>query len=139
MGPELTAAASKYSRSDILTSILEPSKVISDQYENTTVIKKDGDNATGRIVDEDDKRVVVEPNPLTPERVEINKSDIETRKPSKVSPMPEGLVNQLTKEEILDLLAYIESAGKEKAANFTHSATNGTTGALTGAAKEPAQ
>jgi len=122
IGPELTAAASKYSRSDILASILEPSKVISDQYENTTVIKKDGDNATGRVVDEDDKRVVVEPNPLTSERIEINKSDIETRHPSKVSPMPEGLVNQLTKEEILDLLAYIESAGKEKAANFTNSA-----------------
>jgi len=136
VGPELTAAASKYSRSDILLSILEPSRVISDQYENTTVIKKDGDNATGRIVDEDDKRVVVEPNPLTSERVEINKSDIETRHPSKVSPMPEGLVNQLTKEEILDLLAYIESAGKEKAANFTNSAPTRVSGS--NQTKEPA-
>jgi hypothetical protein len=32
--------------------------------------------------------------------------------------MPEGMVNLLTRDEVLDLLAYIESAGKEKAANF---------------------
>ena len=33
-------------------------------------------------------------------------------------PMPEGLVNLLTEDEILDLLAYLESTGKQGAANF---------------------
>ena len=37
---------------------------------------------------------------------------------SSVSPMPEGLLTQLTKSEILDLIAYIESMGKANAANF---------------------
>jgi putative heme-binding domain-containing protein len=118
IGPELTAASSKYTRRDILESILEPSKVVSDQYQNYSVTKKDGDVQTGRIVDENDDRIVVQASPLAPERVEIRKADIASRSPSKVSPMPEGLANQLTKEEILDLLAYIESMGKEKAANF---------------------
>ena len=118
VGPELTAASSKYSRRDILESILEPSKVISEQFQNITIIKKDGDDVSGRLVDEDGKRIVIQPSPLNPERVEIKKGDIAERRVSKVSPMPEGLANQLTENEILDLLAYIESAGKEKAANF---------------------
>ncbi len=118
VGPELTAASSKYSRRDILESILDPSKVVSEQYQNVTIIKKDGDSETGRIVDENDEQVVIQPSPLAPERVEIKKSEIAERRASKVSPMPEGLLNQLSQEEILDLLAYIEATGKEKAANF---------------------
>jgi putative heme-binding domain-containing protein len=118
VGPELTAASSKYSRRDILESILEPSKVVSEQFQNYSVTRKNGEVETGRIVDENDDRIVVQASPLAPERVEIRKADIVSRSPSKVSPMPEGLANQLSKNEILDLLAYIEAMGKEKAANF---------------------
>jgi putative heme-binding domain-containing protein len=118
VGPELTAVSSKYSRRDVLESILLPSKVVSDQYQNYCIIKKDGDSETGRIIDETDDKVVVQPSPLLPERVAIQKADIAERRPSRTSPMPEGLLNQFTKDEILDMLAYIESTGKEKAANF---------------------
>ncbi len=118
IGPELTAASSKYSRREILESILEPSKVISEQYQSYTVLQKNGDGATGRIVDENEDKLVVQPNLLSPERVAIRKADVADRQPSKISPMPEGLVNLLTADEILDLLAYIESTGKERAANF---------------------
>jgi hypothetical protein len=72
----------------------------------------------GRIVDEDDDQLAVQPNPLSSERVVIKKSEIAERRPSKISPMPDGLVNLLSQEEILDLLAYIESTGKENAGNF---------------------
>ncbi|HSU53147.1 MAG TPA: c-type cytochrome, partial [Candidatus Dormibacteraeota bacterium] len=118
IGPELSAVASKYSRREILESILDPSKVVSDQFQNYVVVKNDGDVETGRIIDENDERIVVQPNPLLPERVNIKKSEIAERRPSKTSPMPEGLLNQFTKDEILDVVAYLETAGKEKAANF---------------------
>lgn len=118
IGPELTAAFSKYSRRDVLESIIEPSKVISDQYQNYIVVKKDGDSVTGKIVDETGDKVVIQPNPLAPERIEIKKPEIAERKPSKVSPMPQGLLNQFSKDEILDLLGYLESMGKEKGPNF---------------------
>jgi len=117
-GPELTAAFSKYSRRDILESIIEPSKVISDQYQNYIVVKKDGDSATGKIIDETEDKIVIQPSPLLPERIEIKKSDIAERRASKVSPMPQGLLNQFDKDEILDLLGYLESMGKEKGPNF---------------------
>ncbi len=118
VGPELTAVSSRFTHRDILESILEPSKVLSEQYMNAIVTKKDGDEVIGRIAEENDQKVVVIVNPLTPVRVEVMKSDIEKRTLSKVSPMPEGLVNTFTKEEILDLIAYMESGGKESAPAF---------------------
>jgi putative heme-binding domain-containing protein len=118
VGPDLTGAGAKYSRRDLLESILEPSKVISDQYQNMTVTKKNDEDVTGRIVEETDARLVIVTNPLTNERVEVKKSDVKSRTPSKLSPMPEGLASILTKEEILDLVAYLESAGNQRHAAF---------------------
>ena len=73
---------------------------------------------SGRIVDETPEKIVIQPNPLLPDRVEVKMSEIAGRTPSKLSPMPEGLLNNFAKEDILDLLAYIESMGKARAANF---------------------
>jgi hypothetical protein len=69
-------------------------------------------------VEETLAKLVLVPNQLTGEKVEIRRSEVQSRAPSKLSPMPEGLVNILTKEEILDLLAYVESAGKREHAAF---------------------
>ncbi len=119
VGPELTAATSKYTRRDILEALLEPSKVVSDQFQNSVIVKKDGDDVTGRITDENAERLIVLPNMLAPElTVEVRLADIARREPSKVSAMPSGLLDNLAQEEILDLLAFLESMGKPGAANF---------------------
>jgi len=118
VGPELTAISSRYGHREILESILEPSKVISEQYINTLIIKKDGDDLTGRVVEENDQKLVLVTDPRKQTKVEVMKADIDKRLASKISPMPEGLVNNLTQDEILDLIAYLESGGKETAAAF---------------------
>lgn len=119
VGPELTGVGSKYSLRDILESTIDPSKVVSDQFQNFNIWKKDGDDVSGRITDENKERIVVMPNMLAPEvTVEVPLSEIARREPSKVSAMPTGLLNNLTAEEILDLLAYIEAMGKASAPNF---------------------
>jgi putative heme-binding domain-containing protein len=118
VGPDITAVASRFTRGDLLSSIIEPSKVVSEQYQNITVVKKDGDDVTGRLIEETDTKLVLVPNQLTGDKVELKKSDVANRAPSKLSPMPEALVNILTKEEVLDLLAYIESGGKRDHAAF---------------------
>ncbi|HEX3798697.1 MAG TPA: c-type cytochrome [Verrucomicrobiae bacterium] len=118
VGPELTAIASRFNHHDILESILEPSKVISEQYVNTTVFKKDGDDVTGRLLEENDQHLVLLTDPLKQTKVTVLKSDVQSRQISKVSPMPEGLMNNFTQDEILDLIAYLESGGKETAAAF---------------------
>ncbi|MES2571686.1 MAG: hypothetical protein V4710_16740, partial [Verrucomicrobiota bacterium] len=57
-------------------------------------------------------------DPVKGTRQTIPKEKIASRRISPVSMMPPGLVNVLTKEEILDLLAYLESGGNPAAPAF---------------------
>jgi putative heme-binding domain-containing protein len=118
VGPDLSGAGAKYTRRDLLESILEPSKVISDQYQNITVIQRDGEEVTGILVEDTPAQLVLLVNGLTGQKAEVKTRDVKSRAPSKLSPMPEGLASVLTKDEILDLIAYIESAGNPKHAAF---------------------
>jgi putative heme-binding domain-containing protein len=111
-GPDLTAISSRFTRRDILESLIEPSKVISEQYQNTAVVKKNGDTVVGRLLEETNDKLVLQPDLLKPDKVEVKKADVQRRVASKLSPMPEGLVNVLTKDELLDLIAYLESGGR---------------------------
>ena len=92
--------------------------MLSEQYMNTVIATTDGRIVTGRIVEETPVKVVVRPDPLEPTTITIAKSEIDDRKLSKASPMPEGLPNTFTKAEILDLLAYLESLGDPQHPNF---------------------
>jgi putative heme-binding domain-containing protein len=118
IGPDLTAISSRYQRRDILESILEPSKVVSEQYMNTAIRTRNGDTVVGRIVEENANRIIVQPDPLKMDRVEVKAADVEVRKLSPLSPMPEGLVNVLSKDEILDLIAYMEAGGRRDHPDF---------------------
>jgi putative heme-binding domain-containing protein len=117
-GPDLSAAASRFSRRDLLESILLPSKVISDQYQNTVFQRSDGDLVVGRMVKEESGKIFVRTDPLDDTLTVIARKEIVASKPSPISPMPEALVDVLTKTEILDLIAYIESAGNQGHADF---------------------
>ena len=99
--------------------MLLPSKVISDQYASTTFVLKAHNVIEGRIEKEDDKTIVVRPSPLSTDTVIIEKKDLRTRALSRLSPMPEGLLDVLEKDEILDLLAYIRSGGNQQDEAFT--------------------
>jgi len=119
VGPDLTAVATRFKRQDILESFTEPSKVLSEQYMNTIIETSGGRMIVGRITEENPDKLVIRPNPLEPETIAVKKSEIESRELSKVSPMPAGLLNTFTEDEILDLLAYLESLGDAKHPNFT--------------------
>ena len=75
VGPDLSGAGSKYTRRDLLESLLEPSKVISDQYQNVLVTRKDDEDVTGIIVEDTDSKLVLVVNGLTGTKVEVKKSD----------------------------------------------------------------
>lgn len=112
-GPDLSAVGSRFGRRDLLEAILVPSKVIDDKYRATLIETSDGRTIAGLIVGGDAESVYVASNALDPTQVEkVKKADIEAQQPSLVSPMPTGLVDTLTKEELLDLLAYLESTAQ---------------------------
>lgn len=118
VGPELAAVSSRLTSRDILESILLPSKVVSELYQNTILDLKNGDDVTGRILEETDQKLVVMTDPVKLTKVEVRKSDVTGRRASKISPMPEGLVNFMTEDQILDLIAYLQSGGKKTYAAF---------------------
>ena len=118
VGPDLTGASRRFSRRDILDAIISPSKVIPDVYRSVVVETEDGIIHTGRVVPSGDFRAPtlrLSTNPNAPhEVIEIDKIDIVAQKISNISWMPEGLLNTLNEEEILDLLAFIEAGGRVK-------------------------
>ncbi len=119
IGPELAGVTGRFSRRDLLENILSPSKVISDRYQSFTITLRDGEEVSGCITEETDEKVLLVVNPMTQERQEVLKKNIQSRAVSKFSQMPEGLLNTLNTDEILDLLAYLEAAGQSGSAVFT--------------------
>ena len=110
-GPDLTSVARRFNRRDLLTSILAPSKVVAENYRNVQVVTKDGNNLIGRVVTGGDYRssiLKLATDPLRLSKItEIHKKDIERSRTLPSSPMPKGLLNTLTHEEIDDLLAFL--------------------------------
>src|SRR5260370_41027988 len=96
----------KFSRHDILREIVLPSEVINENFKTYQIETIKGELITGVIVSQDDKVLRIVTNPLEKPK-EIPIKDIDEKRESKVSLMPEGLLTTLSKDEILDLLAYI--------------------------------
>lgn len=114
-GPDLTTVARRFGRRDLLESIIEPSKVIAEAYRHVVVLHVDGTTTTGRIIRDDfrESKLVLAPRADAPsELISIAKSEIEAWHESPQSPMPNGLLDTLTREEIEDLLAFILRGGR---------------------------
>lgn len=119
VGPDLNRSANRYTLRDLLENIIQPSKVVSNQYESTILELADGTVITGRIVGEEGGILQVAANPTSPQEIkEIRNADIESRQVSPISLMPVGLINRMNREEVLDLIAYILSAGDPKHSMF---------------------
>lgn len=115
IGPDLTGSGNRYTMRDLMENIVEPSKVISDQYDSQEIVKKDGTTILGRVVVEENGKVFVMANPFSPnDQMAINESEIARIETRKVSMMPPGLINALNQDELLDLLAYLVSGGNDQ-------------------------
>ncbi|MFK7849600.1 MAG: c-type cytochrome [Akkermansiaceae bacterium] len=107
-GPDLTNLAGRFTIEDLARSIVEPSEVISDQYEFTQITTKDGRTIVGRILDTQDDKISFGTNPFDfAQRMDIKRADIESMEPSVVSPMPPAMINRLNADELKDLFAYL--------------------------------
>lgn len=124
VGPDLTGLAGRFSPTDILESVLEPDKEISDQYAASMILTTDGTSIVGRITNFSGDDVYVNTNMLDPMAVEVVKrDDIEVMERSTTSMMPSGLLNTLHEEELLDLIAFLLSRGDRTDAMFAEPTT----------------
>ena len=112
-GPDLTEVFKRWKgdRAEVLEQILEPSKVIEDRYRPIQFMLKDGDDVTGLVLKEEAETVTIQTGASDSLIQTLKKSDITERRPQSSSVMPLGLLNTLSKDQIFDLLAYLEAGG----------------------------
>ena len=114
IGPDLTQLGTRFTPKDMLESIIEPNKVVSDQYAATVFTMNDGSSILGRLTNENDETYFISQNPFAPEVIrEIPKKDVRNTKYSYISVMYPGLINRLNEEELKDLIAYLMAGGNE--------------------------
>ena len=110
VGPDLTSVRNKFDTNYVLDHIIDPSKIISDQYQSSVVLTSDGRSLTG-LMSEADGKVIVYPADINAEPIYLESDEVEAVKPSPISQMPKGLIDGLSGEEVRDLLAYLMSGG----------------------------
>jgi putative heme-binding domain-containing protein len=111
-GPELTLLDPKWQPADILKEMLDPSARINEKFQTSVFQLDSGQTITGLVVEETPAAYKVIENPLAKAvTIEVKKAEIVNQKKSPVSIMPKGLLDKLTREEILDLVAYVFAKG----------------------------
>ncbi len=105
LGPELTRITARLQRKQVLEGILFPSLHPNEEYPCASVVLKDGRVLTGTVIASGPDAVIV--GDYSGARLLIDKSEIEESSANARSGMPAGLVDNLTQEEILDLLAFL--------------------------------
>ena len=108
-GPDLTNVAGRYSPRDLLDNILNPSKVINEQYGQSVYETKDGKRIVGRLLETAGDTHVIATNATNPlaDQVRLPQKNVERITASAVSSMPDGLLSVCTQDDVLDLIAYM--------------------------------
>jgi hypothetical protein len=107
IGPDLTSAGKRFNRLALLESIIHPSKQIDAKYALTTYVLSNGKVLTGRVDQVNDRLITLETDPIKQTKMSIQRDEIEATAPAKSSPMPTGLLNCFSREEIRSLLEFL--------------------------------
>ena len=106
IGPDLTGS-NRANLSYLLSNILDPSGDLQDDYKLVVITTRDGRSYSGNVIAENDRQLTLRVVGQDP--VLINLSDIQSREVTTQSMMPEGLLNTLTDQEVIDLVAYLQT------------------------------
>jgi putative heme-binding domain-containing protein len=116
VGPDITQVGGRFGARDILEAILDPSKAVAENYQTHVLTLTDGKVLAGMIVPQLDYRaraLLLAPNPLDASKtIEVAKGKLKSHERSAVSLMPPGLVNTLTRKEVLTLVAWLQNGGR---------------------------
>ncbi len=103
VGPDLTGS----NRNDmhyLLENMIDPSAVVAKDFRMIVLVLDDGRVLNGVITQQADRTLTLQT--LT-DAVTIDKTSIEERRQTTLSPMPEGLLQNLNDDQIRDLIAYL--------------------------------
>jgi putative heme-binding domain-containing protein len=105
LGPDLSAIGKKYTRAQILESILEPSKFIEPKYVSYLVETNDGKVMTGLLESKSDREIVL--NMIGDKQLRLPANTVSSIVPQPKSIMPELLLRDVTLEQAVDLLDFL--------------------------------
>jgi putative heme-binding domain-containing protein len=110
LGPDLRGVAGRFSRDDLFTAIIQPSKDVSPRYRTTQVTTADGKVYQGLIIYEAVDSLILQTGPAT--TIRVTNQQIVERRTTLMSLMPAGLIDKLNDRDIADLYASLRSLGK---------------------------
>jgi putative heme-binding domain-containing protein len=114
VGPDLNGVAQRFSRDDLFTAIVNPSRDVSPRYQTTALSTTDGRSYTGLVIYESVDYLVIRNASNQTSRIE--KKNIEERRTLSKSLMPDGLLKDLGPAELADLYAYLRAMGTTQTA-----------------------
>jgi putative heme-binding domain-containing protein len=110
LGPDLAGATRRFSRDDLFTAIIEPSRDVSPRYQATMIQTADGKTYSGLVIYESVDGVTLRDG--LNQTIRIDGTQIEARRKQAASFMPSGLLKDLKSQDLADLYAYLQSLGK---------------------------
>ena len=105
LGPDLSKIGKKYPRRDLLTHILEPSKLIDPKYVPYVLETTSGRVVSGLLVEKTDDLVRI--RDTRNEETRIPADEVELLVPQQKSLMPDLLLRDMTPQQVADLLAFL--------------------------------
>jgi putative heme-binding domain-containing protein len=108
IGPDLTRIGQVRTERDLLESIVYPSASFVRSYEPMLVATKSGEEYNGVLRKDASDEIVLATGPGV--EVRITRADITEMRPGTLSVMPAGLDDQLSRQELADLLAFLKAA-----------------------------
>ncbi|MDG1874917.1 MAG: c-type cytochrome [Mariniblastus sp.] len=112
LGPDL-AEKRNVELAHLVQSVLDPSAIIKEGFETAQVLLEDGRQVSGVLVADNDSELIIDQIEQADLPLTIPKSEIDDWKKTKLSSMPEGLVNQMAnRQQFLDLVSYLDAIAK---------------------------
>jgi putative heme-binding domain-containing protein len=105
-GPDLKGVTKRFSRQDVFTAILQPSRDVPARYQMTQVETRDGKHYQGVVIYDAVDSLILQTAATT--TVRLAGSDVNSRRNVPTSLMPAGLLDRLSDEDIADLYAYLQ-------------------------------
>jgi putative membrane-bound dehydrogenase-like protein len=103
IGPELTGSQ-RTQLVYLLENLLDPSASVAKDYQMQVIRTDSGRVITGLLVAQSDQALTIQ---TTNERVVVPADEIESQSTSPLSVMPEGLLEQLSIRQVVELIAYL--------------------------------
>jgi putative heme-binding domain-containing protein len=104
VGPDLTGG-NRSNLDYLLSNLVDPSSVVDKDYRMSVLLLDDDRILNGLVIEESERTITLQ---TATEKLTLDKNDIQSRKVTEKSPMPDGLLDSLTLAEIKDLIAYLQ-------------------------------